>query len=189
MNRLFKLIVTSFIYSTAIHGFSLGILGGTTVSGFSDDQNDDVKYRVGFLGGFYSNIEIPFDSLSIQPEFYLIQKGGKQLNQDLPYYYFAMPVFLKFDIDIQDSPYSIFLLAGGGPAFLTTPSLDIETNIKNIDLQVLGGLGFSYTWNSIYRFSFSSRYSQGFIDFTNTSEKKLHRGVNIVISLEILLDD
>ena len=174
-----------------VHALRMGLLGGLDLATFTTDGKASER-RLGFIGGFYYDIALPISVLSIQPELYYIHKGGKEKESEesLQYSYFELPVFVKANFPIS-SWLSVFLLAGPTASFLTTPTVELDDNINDIDLGFLVGLGFGIKISKISRLAISGRYGFGFIDFTRQTEedqtKSIHRSIEIILAVGIHL--
>jgi hypothetical protein len=160
-----------------------GIRAGLNATNISFDLLPDRSERIGYHVGFFADVPVLPDFLSVQPELsYSVQGAAfKPLDVErqqfkMDYVDFLLPVAFKLgSIDVQVGPFASYLIS--------TPDYSVynETTIitdafSKIDAGLTGGL--SYNFNKML---IGIRYNQGFIDVTKDNSRPfLGSGKNAV---------
>ena len=177
------LVFVSALYMpTNTHAFNLGILGGIDFASFTQDGISS-DTNTGFMFGVFTNFGLPVPYLSVQPEFYFIQKGGEFPFGEFTYSYLEIPAFLKLKFPIPSIPFSIFAEIGLNIAFLVGATGGVQ-NFNVFDFGFLFGGGLAYKSQS-FEISAGVRYGIGLLDFSRATTNDVHRNLELVFTVGI----
>lgn len=203
MNRLFLLLVVSFLTFSLQAQIGLGVKAGVNMAQQSikdidlDFDSDEIS---GSTWGAF--LEIPFGegTFALQPEFLVMQKGG---HLSLPSIkttinYVEMPILLKLKV-INSNVIDINLL--GGPSFGYARNGELlednavvklkfgEENIKRFDLGMQGGGAVELQLGSLRAFG-DVRYLFGISDLDGTDSRTVNnKGIALSAGLIFKLFD
>lgn len=162
---------------------------------FATITNDNIDTRTGFLIGGFAKFGIPESRLSIQPEIFYSQQGGKSGDNEIRIDYLKVPVLFKYSLsssgtanpNIFAGPYAglrILAEQDGGAGFLIGGGAsNIENQTESVDYGFVFGAGIDIdVGDSI--FTMDARYSPGLADvFKDQSGKHSVISVTFGISL------
>lgn len=197
MNKLIT-IFTVFFFITGVgvvlgqDAVKTGAKGGLN---FASITNDNIDTRTGFLIGGFAKFGIPDSRLSIQPEIFYSQQGGKSGDNEIRLDYLKVPVLFKYSLTSQGTaspnifagPYAGLRLVaeqeGAAGGFIGGGTTNIENETESVDYGFVFGAGIDIdVGNSI--FTMDARYSPGLADvFNNQSGKHSVISVTFGISL------
>ncbi|MDO8367093.1 MAG: porin family protein [Saprospiraceae bacterium] len=151
-----------------------GIRGGLNASNVSFDNLPNRSERFSYHLGFFADVPVLSNFMSMQPELSYSVKGAafEYLNErrklNLQYVDFLLPVaFHLSSIDIQVGPFASFLASTPDYTVFDENRVVIDA-FKKYDVGLTAGL--SYNFNN---FLFGIRYNQGFVDVTKDSSRPL----------------
>lgn len=146
-----------------------GIKAGGNLTTFNNADN--VEYKPGFVGGIYSNINIPGTPVAVQPEVLFAQYGANIEGSDASFdiNYLQVPVLLKFGFgaagikpNVFFGPYMGFNLSS--KIKNADGALNLNDQAKDTDFGVAVGAGID-----IRKISLGLRYTAGLTDIANDS--------------------
>lgn len=137
--------------------FQIGVKGGVNFSNFYGNDLSNISSDV--LLGFHAGglINLKFGSVfSVQPELLISSQGAKLNNavnkENFKATYFNIPLMLKFNIHS-----GIYAEVGPQAGFKIGENNNTNTDIKNLDTAIAGGLGY----HSNSGFGIGARYIAG----------------------------
>jgi opacity protein-like surface antigen len=162
-----------------------GIKGGVNYSTFNN--TDNVDYKPGFVGGIYSNINIPATPVSIQPEVLFAQYGADIEGSDASFNinYIQVPVLLKFGFGLASVKPNVFF----GPYMgfniksevkNNDASINLDDQAEDTDFGIAVGAGID-----ISKFSIGVRYTAGLKNVANSSIDSEAKNGAIALSLGV----
>ena len=177
----FLAICSAFLFSSPLSGqTTLGFQGGLSLAtiGGSDADYMDPGYRTGIGLGAFLNLPVT-ELLSIQPEFFYLQKGFQTTEQGVEITfavdYVEIPVLLRIDVPVEGTIAPYFLV---GPALGFKASCEVtgsdagvevsldcdeaEVELKALDLGAVVGAGLSFEAGP-GDFQIQARYNYGFM--------------------------
>ncbi len=164
-----------------------GIKGGVNYSTFNNADN--VEYKPGFMGGIYSNINIPATPVSIQPEVLFAQYGANIEGTDASFNvnYIQVPVLLKFGFGVAGVKPNVFFGPYAGFNIKSEVknndgSINLDDQFEDTDFGVAVGAGID-----ISKFSIGVRYTAGLKNVANSSLNSDAKNGAIALSLGIAL--
>ena len=198
----FLMTLMSFCCSTSLPAqISLGFKAGANLAQQSIEDIDltiDSDEITGYTWGAFLEIPIGESNIHLQPEFLLMQKGGKLSvpNIKTTLNYIEVPILLKLKI-INSSLLSINIL--GGPTFgYATSGAMVEDativkinfgddNIKRFDLGIHAGGGAAVHFGSLGVFG-DVRYMFGLNDLDETAARTVkNKGLIVSAGLQFRL--
>jgi hypothetical protein len=125
-------------------GLGFGVKGGVLFSSFRDARND-YKNTTGWQGGLFLGGNRT-GALGIQTELTYAKRGAKSGGLTTDTYYLEIPLLLRLNIGSanRNTGVSVYALAGPAADILLKAkleSLDIKSQYKDVDWNVLGGVG------------------------------------------------
>jgi len=151
---------------------TFGIRAGLNATNISFDLLPDRSERIGFHAGFFADISVLDNFISIQPEVSYSVKGAafkpledrRILNMD--YIDLLLPVAFKLGpIDVQLGPFVSYLISTPDYEVFNENSILVDA-FKKTDAGLTGGL--SYNFNKMF---IGVRYNHGFVDVTKDNSR------------------
>lgn len=203
MNRLFSFLLFSFLTFTLQGQIGLGVKAGVNMAQQSiqdidlDFDSDEIS---GSIWGAFLEVPLGEGAFALQPEFLVVQKGGKTLlpNIKTTINYIEIPILLKLRL-INSNLIDINLL--GGPSFGYARNGEFlednavvklnfgNDNIQRFDLGMHGGGAVELQLGSLRAFG-DVRYLFGISDLDGTESRTVtNKGITVSAGLIFKLFD
>ena len=203
MNRLFSFLLFSFLTFTLQGQIGLGVKAGVNMAQQSiqdidlDFDSDEIS---GSIWGAFLEVPLGEGAFALQPEFLVVQKGGKTLlpNIKTTINYIEIPILLKLRL-INSNLIDINIL--GGPSFGYARNGEYlednavvklnfgNDNIQRFDLGMHGGGAVELQLGSLRAFG-DVRYLFGISDLDGTESRTVtNKGITVSAGLIFKLFD
>jgi hypothetical protein len=127
-----------------------GVKAGLNIATLTGDVVDDIKSKIGFNVGGFSEIKIS-EKFAVQPELLYSTQGAKFDGGSESLNYINIPVMAKFFVaesfSIEAGPQIGFLTSAKAKFDDEDVSVDIKDELKSIDFGLNFGAGYDFTPN------------------------------------------
>lgn len=151
---------------------AFGIRAGLNATNISFDLLPNRSERIGFHAGFFADLPVVADFISVQPEVSYSVKGAAfkplddRRNLNMDYIDLLLPVAFKLGpVDVQLGPFVSYLISTPEYEVFNENSVIVDA-FKKADAGLTGGL--SYNFSKLF---IGVRYNQGFIDVTKDNSR------------------
>ena len=151
-----------------------GIRAGLNAANISFNNLPNKSERYGFHAGFFANVPVASDFISVQPELSYSVKGAafkpatERQTLNMNYVDLFLPIAFKMSaFDLQVGPFASYLISKPDYTAYNDNKIVVDA-FKKFDVGLTGGL--SYNFNNMM---IGVRYNQGFIDVTEDNARLL----------------
>ena len=156
-------------------GMGIGLRGGLALGNVSTNVEADYDNRKGIHLGVFSDIALGGGLLSFEPGLAFVQKGLETATYGNKLNYLDLSLLLK--IRFIQGPFTPIVAAGPYFSYLLSAKytsavldVDIKSNYKEIDVGMLGMLGFEFKASSKLRLGLLGAYGLGLTNIDGDSD-------------------